>query len=52
MESILIDRSIADDTFGAKKLVKNNNFTGQTNSVDVDKHMYVLPSLSCASPYS
>ena len=41
MKSIVIDRSIADDDSRAKKLVKNNNFTGQTNSVDVDKHMYV-----------
>lgn len=26
----------------ARKIVKSDNFTGQTNTVDVDKHMSVL----------
>lgn len=37
-DSLACDRG--DDPGAAtRRLVKSNNFTGQTNAVDVDKHM-------------
>lgn len=31
-----------DDETKSRKLVRSNNFTQQTNALDVDKHMFVL----------
>ncbi|TYJ56626.1 hypothetical protein B9479_002718 [Cryptococcus floricola] len=33
------DDDLADETEKVKRLVRANNFTGQTNALDVDKHM-------------
>ena len=29
----------------ARRVVRANNFTQQTNTLDVDKHMYVVPTV-------
>lgn len=45
-------RSDPDDA-GARTrrgIVKSSNFTGQTNTVDVDKHMYVSFPFVLTSP--
>lgn len=34
-------REFEGDQERAKRLVRSNNFTQQTNALDVDKHMYV-----------
>jgi hypothetical protein len=36
---VFADNSEEDDKERAKRLVKSNNFTHQTNALDVDKHM-------------
>ena len=33
--------SLADEEAKARRAVRKNNFTQQTNALDVDKHMYV-----------
>lgn len=30
----------------ARRVVRNNNFTGQTNALDVDKHMYAIHTVT------
>lgn len=32
----------------ARRTVRTNNFTQQTNALDVDKHMYVYSGLACS----
>lgn len=34
----------------ARKIIKTDNFTGQTNTVDVDKHMCVREAFPCVRP--
>jgi len=35
-----------DDQERVKRMVRSNNFTQQTNALDVDKHMYVKETAS------
>ena len=52
--SLYISRDAEDAEAKTRKVVRSNNFTQQTNALDVDKHMYVgvgsffSPSLMCS----
>ena len=42
-----IPRTEEGKTAKARRVVRNNNFTQQTNALDVDKHMCVFRAPSC-----
>lgn len=39
VSDITLDSEEDDTDAKARRVVRNNNFTGQTNALDVDKHM-------------
>jgi len=42
-------REPEDKAAKMRRAVRANNFTQQTNALDVDKHMYALPTISFLS---
>ena len=46
LKILYIPRTEEGKTAKARRVVRNNNFTQQTNALDVDKHMCVFRALA------